>query len=317
MQIFFITTIALCFAMLSCTDSSSPDSNQNGDDVEEWSEEASVSNLPEYVRSIEVEFLQLPNQPFRIRDTASNKTVVFKDLTTNLTDAGFDLKKQIDIVVSIQVNEKYCKTGIYQLSSSIGGAPFLWMQGGGEAGLNPQELKRYNELRNKGNLTAEENAERKKLKKKGRSVHKGHERGSKFRGEGGRRGGQRGSAHGGTLVGTLAAYIMVESILFAIDEISEACEDPDIPEPAPVLACVRTGGLVGGTELASATSCKDAIEAASRQADAKCKASTICAGKCPDGTDCKPFASFTEFWDDGWLFRCYANVSYRCECGCP
>lgn len=114
------------------------------------------------------------------------------------------------------------------------------------------------------------------------------------------------------------ALLDLAAIAFAAYRIWQATKPPDLPPPLPPLGCSRTGGLVGGSERGGgfAYSCRGAIEDTAAQADAKCRAHTTCAGKCPSGAPCTPFASITAMQDFPALFGCRAVVDYRCECGC-
>lgn len=48
------------------------------------------------------------------------------------------------------------------------------------------------------------------------------------------------------------------------------------------------------------------------KANEYCKENTTCTGKCPDGSDCKPFASVTSY-EHSWYSW---TAKFRCECGC-
>lgn len=48
------------------------------------------------------------------------------------------------------------------------------------------------------------------------------------------------------------------------------------------------------------------------KANEYCKENTTCTGKCPDGSECKPFASVTSY-EHSWYSW---TAKFRCECGC-
>jgi hypothetical protein len=129
-------------------------------------------------------------------------------------------------------------------------------------------------------------------------------------------GGEGGEIYVPTTLAGLALVAAAASIAVAIVTITEATKPPNVPRPLPPLGCVPTGGLIGGTVQAGASSCKEAVEKASLEASRNCFSNTRCNGNCQSGRPCKPYTSITNTNADGWLFYCWANVEYQCGCGC-